>query len=285
MTCAWTEFLSVLPEWIRKSIFHTQNDLKELRLRVGQIPETVPHISSVTISRKITTEDLNYCINAASRYSPWNTSSIANGYITGPGGHRIGICGTVYYQNGIISGIREISSLCIRVARDLPGIAEELGKLPGSVLIIGAPGWGKTTLLRDLIRQRSNRGEHISVVDERYELFPLGHYHPGRCTDILSGCAKFHGIGIVLRTMGPDCIAVDEITSPEDCKAIIQAANCGVSLLATAHAASMREFQQRELYKSLIKECIFETIIILHPDQSWHMERSISCCTNGSVQF
>jgi len=285
MICAWTEFLSMLPEWIRKSISNTDIFLQELRLRIGQAPELVPNNFPIHFCRKVTSEDLHFCINAASRYSPWNTSSIAQGYITGPGGHRIGICGTAFYQAEKLAGIREISSLCIRVARDIPGASEKIPRTAKSVLIIGAPGWGKTTLLRDLIRQRSNLGEHICVADERKELFPLGHFHPGRCTDVLTGCSKADGIEMLLRTMGPECIAVDEITAEEDCRAIIHAACCGVNLIATAHAASLEEYIHRTIYSPLQKASIFDTVVVLHKDKSWTMERSQSCCTNGLAQF
>lgn len=275
MICAWTEFLSILPEWIRKSILYEESTLQELRLRVGQVPELVPESSAAGLSKKVSREDINFCINAASRYSPWNASTIGSGYITGPGGHRIGICGTAYYQQGVLSGIRDVSSLCIRIARDISGIAVNISDQKGSVLIIGAPGWGKTTFLRDLIRHRSNRGEHICVADERSELFPMGYFQPGRCTDVLSGCSKHDGIEMLLRTMGPECIAVDEITAQEDCNAILHAAHCGVSLIASAHAASIQDFRRRTIYFPLIEAKLFQTIIVLHKDRSWHTERSI----------
>jgi len=140
--------------------------------------------------------------------------------------------------------------------------------------VIGVNGTGKTTLMRDLIRQRSKRGMHIAVADERGELFPGGFFQTGNYTDIMSGCPKALAVEILLRTMGPDCIAVDEITAPEDCNALIQAANCGVSLLATAHGASLEDFRCRSVYKPLIKERIFSYIVLMHSDKSWHLERS-----------
>ena len=281
MICAWTEFLSILPEWLRKPLYRSENTLQELRLRIGQVPEWIPHFERFPLQKKISSEDLLFCINAASRYSPWNAASMKKGYLTGPGGHRIGVCGTLHYQDGKCSGIRDITSLCIRVARDVPGVADKIAGIKDSVLIIGAPGWGKTTLLRDLIRQRSNLGQHVCVADERNELFPQGHFLPGRCTDILSGCLKSDGIEMLMRTMGPDCIAVDEITATEDCSAILHAAYCGVSLIATAHASSIDDFYQRSIYVPLINSNIFNTIIVLHKDKSWHMERGSKCCTNG----
>ena len=183
-----------------------------------------------------------------------------------------------------LEGIRQVSALCIRVARDFPGLAESLAALQGSFLILGAPGWGKTTLLRDLIRQKSNAGEHVSVVDERGELFPA-HVDRGARTEVLTGCPKPKGIEMLLRTMGPSIIGVDEITAREDCDALRQAAWCGVSLLATAHAASLKDYLHREIYSALVQQNLFDYLVILHPDRHWHLERSGTWTSNGSVRY
>lgn len=174
MMCAWKQLLSVLPPRLRPEVDRLgKNALQELRLRLGMPPELVLSGESRWLGCCVSREDLNYCINAASRYSPWAAATTAQGYLTAPGGHRIGLCGEVVCKDGIVTGIREISSLCIRVARDFPGIAKRAADAPGSILILGAPGWGKTTLLRDLIRQIGEK-QCVSVVDERGELFPEG---------------------------------------------------------------------------------------------------------------
>ena len=207
-----------------------------------------------------------------SRYSPWAAETVARGYITAPGGHRIGICGTAIVRNGVFSGIRELQSLCIRVARDHPGIA---GGIPisGNILILGAPGWGKTTLLRDLCR-RIGENHLISVLDERSELFPEG-LPGGKRLDILTGCPRDQGIDMLLRTMGPEYIAMDEITTRTDCEALLTAANCGVKLLATAHAASWEDYKNRPVYASL--HGIFDTLVMLKPDNTYTLERRNPC--------
>ena len=211
-------------------------------------------------------------INAASRYSPWAAATTAQGYLTAPGGHRIGLCGEVVCKDGIVTGIREISSLCIRVARDFPGIAKRAADATGSILILGAPGWGKTTLLRDLIRQIGEK-QCVSVVDERGELFPEG-LERGKKTDVLTGCPKSPGIDMVLRTMGPDCIAVDEITAEADARALLRAANCGVRLLATAHGTSAADLRRRSVYRPLAESGVFQTLLILRQDKSFRAERA-----------
>ena len=172
MICAVKELLSILPGWIRQELDEaTVTNLQEIRLRLHGTAELVLRNTSKRLSKTVTKEDLQFCINAASRYSPWNAASAASGYLTSQGGHRIGICGEAVCKEGQMTGIREVTSLCIRVAKDFHGISEGI-PIGGSILILGAPGWGKTTLLRDLIRRISQAGHHISVVDERHELFP-----------------------------------------------------------------------------------------------------------------
>ena len=273
MICAWKELLSILPQWLGQEVDkHRDNFPQELRLRLGQPPQLVQKGGAVWFGREVSADDLSFCVNTASRYSPWATQSSAQGYITAPGGHRIGLCGETVVQDGTMTGIRTIRSLCIRIARDFPGIAEKYGTYTGSILIIGPPGSGKTTLLRDLIRQISMR-ETVAVVDERRELFPEGCFASGKALDILSGCPKTAGIDVLLRTMGPESIAVDEITAPEDCAALHRAGWCGVRLVATAHAASMADLRSRSLYKPLISGRLFDHILILRRDKTLHEER------------
>lgn len=285
MICAWKELLSILPSWLGAEVDRLGRDsLQELRLRINSPPELVLGERVKWLDRLLSREDLCFCVNTASRYSPWVAATAAYGYITAPGGHRIGLCGETVCKDGRVASVKNISSLCIRVARDYPGIAERLSEIKGSVLILGAPGWGKTTLLRDLIRTRSDIGEHVAVVDERCELFPGG-FQRGKYTDVLTGCPKGQGVSMLLRTMGPDCIAVDEITEEKDAQALISAAWCGVKLLATAHASSCEDFVSRPVYSSLANCRIFDTIAVLHKDKTWHVERSKKWSTNGSVRY
>ncbi|MGM9548810.1 MAG: ATPase, T2SS/T4P/T4SS family [Faecousia sp.] len=272
MMCAWKQLLSVLPPRMRPEVDRLgKNSLQELRLRLGAPPELVFGGESRWLGGSVSREDIGYCVNAASRYSPWSAATAAQGYVTAPGGHRIGLCGEVVCRDGIVTGIREVSSLCIRIARDFPGIGKRAAEYPGSILILGAPGWGKTTLLRDLIRQIGER-ECVSVVDERGELFPEG-LERGRRTDVLTGCPKSPGIDMVLKTMGPSCVAVDEITAEADARALLRAANCGVRLLATAHGTSSADFRKRLVYRPLAEHGVFQTLLILHPDKSYRAER------------
>lgn len=140
-----------------------------------------------------------------------------------------------------------------------------------SLLLLGAPGWGKTTLLRDICRQIGEK-ETVCVVDSRGEVFPKG-IPRGRRMDVLSACPKGTGVEMVLRTMTPQWIALDEITAAEDTRALLFAANCGVRLLATAHAASPQELSSREIYRPLVEQGIFDHLLVLRPDKSYRLER------------
>lgn len=279
MKCAWQAFINLLPQKLRTEVDRLgKQELQELRLRVGEETELVTPSGSIWLPDKSLPDDISFVINAASRYSPWSAATIRRGYITAAGGHRIGLCGDAVVHNGEMTGVRNPNSLCMRVARDFPGIAARTKVFQGSVLVIGSPGSGKTTLLRDMIRQRSDSGQgSVAVVDERGELFPVSDqnhcFYPGKRTDVITGCSKEQGIDAVLRTMGPTCIAVDEITAEADCKALMNAGWSGVSLLATAHARSVSDLKARPIYRPIINSRLFDTLIVMQPDKSWAEER------------
>ena len=200
---------------------------------------------------------------------------LRRGYLTAPGGHRIGLCGTVAVQEGEICGLRALSSADLRIARQVKGAAAPLldrlcpgGRLAGT-LILAPPGLGKTTLLRDLIRSVSE-GEgcaplRVSLADERGEVAAMYNGLPqlevGRHTDVAEGCPKAQGLMLLLRAMNPQVLAVDEITAPEDVKALTVAAGCGVTLLATAHGESREGLTRRAVYRPLLEEGLFRFLV------------------------
>ena len=279
MLCEWNSFLRIIPIWMREIVDKLgKATLQELRLRVGKQLELVCSDGCKYIDKIVSSKDIDFCINAASGYSPWSAATSAEGYITGPGGHRIGIAGDTVVIDGIVTGIRSPTMLCIRIARDFKDISTDIPIKDSSILIIGRPGCGKTTLLRDVIRRYSNSEQgSIAVIDERNEIFPLQLkkycFDIGNKTDVLSGCKKKQGIDMLLRSMSPSVIAVDEITCADDCNTMLHAAWCGIRLFATAHAGSLKDLLSRPVYKPIIESGIFDTLVTVYPNKTHNIER------------
>lgn len=255
--------LDLLPSALKSAIASTANDnLEEIRLRAGKPIGLVASGNESSIPYVTTNTDVASVIEIATQGSLHTAlDSIKQGFITVQGGHRLGLCGTAVVQNGEVTLLRDISSVNIRVARERRGICEGFadklydGKRLYNTLVISPPGMGKTTVLRDIIRYVSNRGLRVSVVDERGELAACHAGRPyldvGRHTDVLDSCPKQTAIFMLLRAMGPQVIAVDEIT--DDVSPIAAAQSCGVSLVATAHGdrPKYRELFERFIYIEL----------------------------------
>lgn len=200
---------------------------------------------------------------------------VRRGYLTFEGGHRIGLCGTAVLREGEIHALRCISSANLRIARQVKGAAGPAldrlcprGRL-ADTLIMAPPGLGKTTLLRDLIRSVSE-GEgcvplRVSLADERGEVAAMYNGLPqlevGRRTDVAEGCPKAQGLMLLLRAMNPQVLAVDEITARSDVEAMMAAAGCGVTLLATAHGEGRAGLERRPLYRPLLEEGLFRFLV------------------------
>ena len=272
MSCAWKDLLSILPERLKQDTDRLGREkLTEIRLRIGRPAEIVLMDKVCSIGGRVTLQELEHLVNIVTQYSPWAATTISQGYLSASGGHRIGMCGEVVMKDGHVSSIRSITSLCIRVARDIPGVASSAGMINSSMIVIGAPGWGKTTLLRDLARIVA-KDRTVCVIDDRGELFPRD-VRRGYRMDVLTGAPKEEGIQIALRCMGPEYIAVDEITAVEDARAVMQAYGSGVKLLATAHAGSVEDLKTRSVYRELITHRVFRTALVLRSDKSYTLER------------
>lgn len=229
----------------------------------------------------IVREDINNTFQLITNHSIYAFSEdIRKGYITISGGHRVGIGGKVIYNNKGIDIINTISSLNIRIARQIKGVSDHLipyildkEKNIYNTLIISPPQCGKTTLLRDIVRNLSNgkessyEGFKISLIDERSEIGGMYNGMPqmdlGIRTDILDGCMKADGIMMVIRAMSPDVIAVDEIGGEEDIGAIYEALRAGIKLIATIHGNGLDDLKYRLNLSKLIEERIFQRFIIL----------------------
>ena len=248
---------------------------EELRLRAGEVPAVLcagQEICFLTEYR-VTPAELQLALSIATHASTHTyADSIKMGYVTSEFGCRLGLCGTAVCEGESIKSIRRLSSICIRIPREKRGCATEVFKQItekgfASTLVISPPGAGKTTLLRELIRLLSDNGKRVAVVDERSEICGVFEGVPGfdigAKTDILNAAPKAQGIYMVLRSMSPQVIAFDEITSPEDIFAADAAANCGVELLASAHAYSIEDLLERPLYQQLLSRNIFKHLVII----------------------
>lgn len=205
-----------------------------------------------------------------------------NGFITLRGGHRVGIGGKVLYGANGIESIKNISSLNIRIARQKIGasnrIIEYVLDSSGTIyntLIISPPQCGKTTILRDLIRNLSNgtynlkgRGFKVGVIDERSEIAGMyngiSQHSIGLRTDVLDGCNKQDGTIMFLRAMSPDIIAMDEIGSIADVESIHEILKAGVKVIATVHGDTMEDLISKRSLNLLIKDRIFKRYIFLN---------------------
>jgi len=270
-----------LPAFVRDMLACVPEDLRtqitEIRMRAGAALSLTlpsgPHY--ITASQRVTplwrndclrltAEQLAQILRSLCEFSVHSyTQDIARGYITLPGGHRAGLCGTAVLEHGQVSAVREISSVNLRVAREIPGAAAELcSKIythaqPPNVLIAGPPGSGKTTLLRDLSRRLSdNHGLRVAVIDERGELAGVRNGMPccnvGMNTDVLSGYPKGQGIILALRSLAPQVIICDELGGEEDVAALQAGMHAGVNFAATVHAGGVEEALERAVVRQLL---------------------------------
>lgn len=274
-----------LPPWLGEavSVIAPLNP-EELRLRAGHRPMALYGGKEQEIfPRRITSKELEDILMAAANHSCHAASDkISEGYLTVRGGHRIGICGTAVMRDGRVVHLKNISSLCIRIAAEHPN-GFDLDKIPltASALIIGRAGSGKTTFLRAAIKRLSQNGERVGVADCRSEIAAVyegvAQFALGAHTDVLSGVKTAEGLMMLLRTMRPEWLCCDEITAEEDIRAIELCSCCGANILATAHAACVQDLYKRPLYRRLMEKNIFENVIVIGSDRTVRTERVEAC--------
>ena len=267
-------------------------ELQEIRLRINEpiimiygnreyfVSEFGMLTSNSDKGLVITQADVKETLEYISNYSLYAyEDEIKQGFITIQGGHRVGLAGKVVLENGIIKCVRHISFINIRMSHEIKGCSRSvmpfisLQREVAHTLIISPPRCGKTTLLRDIIRTLSDGndflpGMTVGVVDERSEIAACYRGIPqndvGIRTDILDCCPKSYGMLMLIRSMSPQVIAVDELGGYQDIDAVYSVINCGCKLIATIHGNSIDDIRTRPGIRKLVEERIFERYIILN---------------------
>lgn len=265
-----------LPRRIREKLKETELEgVQEIRLRSGR-PVFLKEAgkSRFLDETPLTTADIRETVSLLSAYSLYAfEEELRQGYLTIEGGHRVGFCGKAVLEQGEIRTLKQINALNIRIAGEQKGWGEKIlpflmeGEAFCHTLIVSPPGCGKTTLLRDMVRCLSEGLRTVGVVDERGEIAPLRDGMPqmdvGPCTDVLEGCPKAKGMVLLLRSMSPDIIAVDELGRAEDISALEEVLNAGVRIIATAHGSDFDDIRQRPQLGTLVERRIFERYLFL----------------------
>lgn len=277
------EILKVLPARISNEVkdFLLKDSIQEIRIKVNKpIIINLPR-KEVILNIITTLDDIKQILVRVSNYSLYAyEEEIKQGYITIKGGHRIGIAGECVLAQGEVRTIRNISSLNIRICREVKGCSNEVMNFISkndrvfNTLIVSPPKCGKTTILRDIARNISNgmpinnlRGKKVAIIDERSEIASCFNGIPqldvGIRSDILDNCLKKDGMIMSIRSLSPEILICDEIGTEGDIEALNMAFNSGVNIIVTIHGYSIEDIYKRRVFKDLLENSILDRIVIL----------------------
>lgn len=279
----YDEIKKVLPSNMYNLIeeYLNTDDVQEIRIKVEK-PIIVSSFSNERIIEyKPNKEEVKSILVRISNFSLYAyEEEIKQGYITLKGGHRVGLAGECIMEKGEVKTIKNISSLNIRICREVKGCSRELIKYISknnrvyNTLIVSPPKCGKTTILRDIARNISNGlysvnldGKKTAIIDERSELAACFNGVPqmdiGIRTDVLDACDKSQGMIMAIRSLSPEVLICDEIGSSEDVEALNMALSSGVNIVVTLHGYDLNDILNRNVFRRLVENNILEKIVIL----------------------
>lgn len=294
------QILNILAENVREYLLKENLDfaeLQEIRLRTGK-PLIIVYRNKERVlpaggaeKYTVTREDVRETMDYVSHYSLYAyEEELSQGFLTIEGGHRVGVTGKVILERDKVKNIQYISSVNIRMAHEKIGCADRVLKHITKnrevchTLIISPPRCGKTTLIRDIVRQISEgndfvKGCTVGVVDERSEIGGcyqgVAQNQLGMRTDILDCCPKAQGMLMMIRSMAPQVLAIDEIGTCEEVRAVEYAMQCGCRLIASVHALNLEEAREKPVLGELVRKHRFERYIVLgnsrHPGEIVHI--------------
>ncbi|WP_404453372.1 stage III sporulation protein AA [Oceanobacillus kapialis] len=264
---------------IEKHIAGRWNELQEIRCRLNKQVEVIYNAKNEWVTDvTLTKQAFTYMVNQLSEFSLYRMEDeLREGYITIEGGHRIGIAGKVNTLQGAVKAIQHITFLNIRVAKEKIGCADNI--MPSiyhrgyvNTLFVGSPQSGKTTLLRDTARQIASgwngvAAKKVGIVDERSEIAGsikgVPQHNIGIRADVMDACPKAEGMMMMIRSMSPEVLIVDEIGSQKDVQALLEAINAGVIIISSIHGRSLEELKKRPSLHKLFEQQVFQRVILL----------------------
>lgn len=274
--------LNIFPPKIADAVNSYKGEkIQEIRVKINKPIILYTDKSETILSNEVTKEDFKFIIQRISNYSIYAyEEEIKQGFITLKGGHRVGIAGECVMENNKIKTIKNISSLNIRISKEVIGCGKKVIKyitnnnIVRNTLIISPPKCGKTTILRDITRILSSGdlkenliGKKVVVIDERSEIGAsytgIPQMNLGIRTDILDNCLKKEGMLMAIRSLSPDVLICDEIGTEEDISALNTAFNSGVNIVVTVHGSNLEDIKKRKVFDNLLVSGIIERVIVL----------------------